>query len=292
MKLLSFKLVVLLLTILSYLPLRVLYVVSDFLYIVLYHLIKYRREVVHSNLKNSFPEKTESEIKAVEKEYYSYLADLMVESIKSITISEREIKERFTIENLHLITDELNNGNPLIAISGHYGNWEWGALRIALAFDQKTLVVYKPLTDKWFDDYINKVRAKFGTEMVSMRNTLRKIAAYRNEPHLLVLVGDQTPPHDQIELFIPFLNQPTPVFLGAEKIASRLNYPVVYFSINRLKRGYYECSILPLIDQSTFPGEHAVTYAHTRMLENDIQRDPSIWLWSHKRWKYKPKVHS
>lgn len=288
MKRFSFHAVKLFLTLISLLPFRMLYLLSDLLYVMLYYVLKYRRQVVADNLRNSFPEKSPEELVRIEKDYYAYLSDLMVESIKSITISESEIRKRFTLSGLELLTDKLNRGHSLIAISGHYGNWEWGALRIALAFEQKKLVVYKPLTDPLFDSFINRIRSRFGTEMISMKNTLRALTKYRKDPHLLILVGDQTPPREETQYFLSFLNQPTAVFLGAEKISERLSYPLVYFNIKRLKRGYYECSILPLIEDPADP-EYPITHAHTRMLEEAIRREPAIWLWSHKRWKFKPE---
>ena len=248
----------------------------------------YRRKVVFNNLKNSFPEKTINELKAIEKRYYRYLADLIIESVKSFTISPEEIKMRFVIKNLSAITSHLNNGRPVIAVSGHYGNWEWGSLAIAQLLNEDVLIVYKPLSNKRFESLINSVRSKFGAIMVPMKSTLRKLNEYKNKPYLLALVGDQTPPKEESNYFTNFLNQDTAVFLGVEKIAVKFDNPIVYFNITRIKRGYYECEIKPLVNNPKLTSKFEITKLHTMELEKNIQKAPEFWLWSHKRWKFSP----
>lgn len=248
----------------------------------------YRRKVVFNNLKNSFPEKTINELKAIEKRYYRYLADLIIESVKSFTISPEEIKMRFVIKNLSAITSHLNNGRPVIAVSGHYGNWEWGSLAISQLLKDDILIVYKPLTNKRFESLINSVRSKFGAVMVPMKSTLRKLSEYKNKPYLLALVGDQTPTKEESNYFTNFLNQDTAVFLGVEKIAVKFDNPIVYFNITRIKRGYYECEIKPLVNNPKLTSKFEITKLHTMELERNIQKAPEFWLWSHKRWKFSP----
>lgn len=273
----------------SLLPFTVLYLFSDLLYLILFYIIKYRRKVVLVNLKNAFPEKSIYELRQIEKKFYRYLADLIFETIKLITISEDEIRKRFVILNLEEITHNLDKGKSVIAISGHYGNWEMGPLASALAFKNKILVVYKPLTDQRFDHLINTIRSRFGTIMVPMKQTLRKIIEYKDQAHLLVLVGDQTPTREESNFFTSFLNQNTAVFLGVEKIAMKTNNPIVFFNIKRIKRGYYECLIKPLVNNPSVTKEYEITKAHTRELEKNIRFEPQYWLWSHKRWKFSPK---
>lgn len=288
MNIIAFRIISALIYLISLLPLRVLYVISDFFYIILYHLTGYRRKVVFNNLKNSFPEKTINELKAIEKRYYRYLADLIIESVKSFTISPEEIKMRFVIKNLSAITTHLNNGRPVIAVSGHYGNWEWGSLAISQLLKDDILIVYKPLSNKRFESLINSVRSKFGAVMVPMKSTLRKLSEYKNKPYLLALVGDQTPTKEESNYFTNFLNQDTAVFLGVEKIAVKFDNPIVYFNITRIKRGYYECEIKPLVNNPKLTSKFEITKLHTMELERNIQKAPEFWLWSHKRWKFSP----
>lgn len=285
----TFRITASILYLISLLPFPVLYFFSDILYIFLYYIVKYRRKVVLNNLLNSFPEKSRSEIEQIEKRFYRYLADLMLESVKTISISANEIKKRFVFKNLDNMKTYLQNGRSIIAVSGHYGNWEWGPVAIGLELREKVLVVYKPLSDKRFEELMISMRSRFGSIMVPMKQTLRKVFEYRNEPSVLVLVGDQTPTFEESQYITNFLNQQTAVFLGVEKIALKLKNPIVYFSINRIKRGYYECVIKSLIDNPEQTKDHEITQAHTRELEKNIRFQPEYWLWSHKRWKFSPE---
>ena len=274
----------------SLLPFPVLYLLSDILYVFLYYIFRYRRKVVLINLLNSFPEKSKTEIDEIEKRFYRHLADLMFESVKTISISANEIKKRFVFKNLEILTKYLQNGKSVIAVSGHYGNWEWGPVATGLELKEKVLVVYKPLSDKRFERLMNTMRSRFGSIMVPMKLTMRKVIEYKNEPNVLVLVGDQTPTREESQYFTKFLNQQTAVFLGVEKIALKTNNPIVYFSINKTKRGYYECVVKSLIDNPEQTMEYEITEAHTRELEKNIRFQPEYWLWSHKRWKFSPEI--
>ena len=270
------------------LPFWILYLFSDILYLLLFHVVKYRRKVVKLNLKNSFPEKSVADRLDIEKRFYQHLSDLILESIKTLSISPKSMKKRFVFSNLNELTKYFEQGKSVIAVSGHYGNWEWGPLATAYELKEKVLVVYKPLSDKRFDNLINKMRSRFGAILVPMKHTLRKIIEYNTQPHVLVLVGDQTPPREESQYFINFLNQPTAIFLGVEKIAIRTNKPVIYFSINKVKRGYYKCLIKPLVEVPNQTKEFEITNIHTQVLEHIIQKNPEYWLWSHKRWKFSP----
>ena len=284
-----FSVVAFLLKLISLLPFWLLYLLSDLLFFFIYYIFKYRRNVVQINLANAFPGKSSEERTDIERRFYSFLADMIVESIKSISITQKELTERYQFENLEAIKKHLNAGRSVIAVSGHYGNWEWGPLGIVLELDCDILVVYKPLSDKKFDHLINSIRSRFGTIMIPMKQTLRKVAEYKNKPHVLVLVGDQTPTRDESQYFTNFLNQPTAVFLGVEKIAVKTNNPIIYFSIKRIKRGYYKSVVKELINNPKDCAEYEITDAHTRELEDLIREMPDYWLWSHKRWKFKPE---
>jgi KDO2-lipid IV(A) lauroyltransferase len=288
MNLVFFKIISVLLYLISLLPFRILYLLSDILYLLLFHVVKYRRKVVKQNLKNSFPEKSVADRLEIEKRFYKHLSDLIFESIKTISISPKSLKKRFVFSNLTELTKYFEKGKSVIAVSGHYGNWEWGPLATAYELKEKVLVVYKPLSDNRFEKLINTMRSRFGAILVPMKHTLRKIIEYNSEPHVLVLIGDQTPPREESHYFINFLNQPTAIFLGVEKIAVRTNKPVIYFSINKIKRGYYECLIKPLVEVPNQTKEFEITNIHTQELENIIRNNPEYWLWSHKRWKFSP----
>ena len=277
---------------LSILPFWILYRLSDLLYLVLFYLIRYRRPVVARNLANSFPEKTTQERSAIEKKFYRFLADLIVENIKMRSMSAEDSQKRLALINKELPLSFLENGRPLMLVTGHYANWEWGIHSLSLMTDVPALIIYKPLTDKLFEGVYNAIRSRFGATMVPMQHTLRKMTEYKNVPHASVFLADQTPTRSASNFFIPFLNQPTAVFKGIEKIARKLDFPVVFCHIDRVRRGYYAARFTLLSEHPKATQEDEITLLHTRFLEEIIKKKPELWLWSHKRWKHKPNEES
>ncbi|WP_026898336.1 lysophospholipid acyltransferase family protein [Daejeonella oryzae] len=284
-----FRLASFFLHLISLLPFWLLYVFADILFVILYYLTAYRRKVTQSNLKNAFPEKSESERNLIERKYYRFLADNILESIKMKSMSADDIRKRCKVHNPEEVNKHLDNGKAVLLATGHYANWEWGNLIIALTFPEKLFVIYKPLSNKNFDTFINKMRAKFGAVMVPMRLTLRKIVELKSEKYLFGFASDQTPTRHESQYFTTFLNQPTAVFLGLEKIAKTTNNPVVFTHINRLKRGYYEYTFTTLVEHPKLTAEHEITNLHTQKLEQIIKQKPELWLWSHRRWKFRPE---
>ncbi|MGV3706671.1 MAG: lysophospholipid acyltransferase family protein [Arcticibacter sp.] len=273
--------------IVSLLPFRVLYFLADLVYILLYHVIKYRRTVVMGNLRNSFPEKTSAELSRIEKRFYLNLVDVMVETLKMASMSEASIQKRLHITNQDEIRKFYNQGRPVMIVTAHYGNWEWGSPIISSLYPEPCMVVYKPLSDKNFEQIMNGWRSRFGAIMVPMKNTLRALHACKSKTFSLALVGDQTPVQSETQYFTDFLNQRTPIFLGIEKIAMKRNMPVIYAHLDRVRRGFYECHLTTLFENPETTAEYEITETHTRFLEKIIIRKPEMWLWSHKRWKFK-----
>jgi len=276
---------ILLLTILSYLPFWVLYLLSDFLFVILYYLFKYRRKVVNDNLAASFPLKTLHERNLIAKLFFAYLSDLIVETIKMISISAEEAQKRFNIINPELIDNYVKKDRNVIMVAGHYGNWEMANV-MGFVTDKKKLVIYKPLTNKIFNDFLNHVRSKFSAIMVPMKMVMRTLVQLRNEPTISFFLSDQTPVAHEANYFTQFLNQHTAVFLGVEKIAKTTNGVVVFCNVSILKRGYYSCEFVPLVEEPKLTAEYEITQSHTRYLEKIINENPAYWLWSHKRWKF------
>jgi KDO2-lipid IV(A) lauroyltransferase len=273
----------------SLLPFWFLYGLADVIFLFLYYIIRYRRDVVALNLKNSFPEKGEAERKKIERRYYRYLADLMMETIKMITVSEASLRKRMKPTNPEMVAHYFNQGRSIIAAAGHYCNWEMAALAFGLLTTEKRIIVYKPQTNEVFNDMFNRVRARFGAILVAMKQTLRTMISFKNELTFSVLVSDQTPNMHEINYFTNFLNQPTAVFLGIEKLAKMMNAVVLFYRIDRVKRGYYTYTLVPLIEHPKETTGHEITEAHVHYLEKMIQENPQYWLWSHRRWKYKPE---
>lgn len=269
----------------SWLPFPVLYLIADLLFIILYYAARYRRGVVFTNLQNSFPEKRPDELAVIEKKFYRYLSDMMLESVKMASISKRTIKKRFRLNNPEEINKYFNAGKPVMLVTAHYGNWEWGSLILSATYREPLIIVYKPQTNKTFESIMNHIRSRFGAIMVPMKQTLRKIVSYRSGTFWAVFLGDQTPVKAEANYFTSFLNQRTPVFLGIEKIAKMTGAPVVFGHLNQIKRGYYEATFTTLAEDAAATGDHEITEMHTRFLENIIREKPELWLWSHKRWK-------
>ena len=274
---------------LSLLPFWILYLISDFFYLIIYHLIGYRRKVVKENLLNSFPEKTDQERLAIEKKFYHYLCDLMVETVKMITISKKSISKRITSDNIEVLENYFSQGKSVIGAVGHYCNWEMANIGLSAYFDITLLVVYKPLTNKLFDDFFVKMRSKFGSTLVAMKNTTRAMVKHKDVRTFSLLVADQTPTKNEAFYFTDFLNQPTAFFLGIEKLAKLTDQVVVFCDVKRLKRGYYQYTFIPIEEQPKQTAEYQITNGYIKCLEEMIRREPQYWLWSHRRWKFKPE---
>jgi len=283
------KLGILILYLISLLPFWFLYILSDIAFVIIYYIVHYRRDVVQQNLRNSFPEKTDQERRDIERKYYRYLADLIVETIKMITVSEKQIRKRVVATNSDLVFEYFTKGKSIIAVAGHYCNWEMAALNFNFVTDKRFMIIYKNLSNKTFDDFFIKIRSRFGGQPVAMKQTLRKMVEYRKELTVSVLVGDQTPVMHEVNYFANFLNQPTAVFLGIEKIAKTIDAAVVFYDMKRVKRGYYEYTLVPLTETPKETAEHEITDMHVKYLEGMIRREPQYWLWSHRRWKFKPE---
>lgn len=273
----------------SLLPFAILYLISDIIFLVVYYIIGYRRKVVQKNLSNAFPEKSEAELKSIEKKYYKYLADLIVETVKMITASKKSILKRLTATNSELINRYFSQGRNIMLAVGHYGNWEMSALMLSTLVNEKLLIVYKPLTNKIFDDFFNNMRSRFGAEMIAMKNVLRTMVKEKNNLNMSVFVADQTPVQHEATYFTTFLNQPTAFFLGIEKIAKLTDPVVVFADLKYIKRGHYEYTGIVLTENAKETAEHEITDKYVRCLEAMIKRQPEYWLWSHRRWKFKPE---
>jgi KDO2-lipid IV(A) lauroyltransferase len=275
----------------SLLPFPVFYLFSDFIYFLLYRVVGYRKKVVFDNLKNSFPEKSHYELKKIEKDFYRYLCDLFLETIKTLTISRSEAVKRckFNAKTTLLFNELANKNQSCIIVMGHYGNWEWAGNSFSLQCKQQLYVIYHPLSNKYFDKLMYDLRTRFGTKLYAMKDTMREMIRNKNEVNATAFIADQTPSPDSA-YWTTFMNQDTPVFWGTEKIAQKLNYPIVYITIKKIKRGYYEVDSELLINEPKNTSLGEISELHTRKLESDIITQPSIWLWSHRRWKHKKNV--
>lgn len=276
----------------SWLPLWLLYFISDVYYYLVYYVIRYRRKVVRTNLQHAFPEKSLPEIVSVEKKFYRHLCDLFVEMYRMWHMSEKEIRRRCVFTNPEVIQHHFDQGKSVIGVLGHYGNWEWMAsYSLWMPQDVDFFTLYKPLHDQVTDRMMIKIRSRFKAIPVPRRDILRKVVESKKQGRLFLagFIGDQTPNPDNLNCWMEFLNQDTPVLIGTEKIARKYDLPVISLRMRKVKRGYYEVDFVDVCAEpkALEPGE--LTRIHTRMLEQYIKEVPELWLWSHKRWKYTRK---
>ena len=271
----------------SYLPFAILYAFSNFIYFLTYHLVGYRKTVVRENLKNSFPNLSEKELTKIEKGFYKHFADFLVESAKSLTISDEEIRERCALINPEVVDEYFSKGRSVIVLCGHYNNWEYYAVGIAQQMRHQTVAAYQPLKNKFFDNVLLRSRQRFGMKMISMREIPRYFAKNIDRPTMSIMVNDQSPGNPKTAYWNTFLNQDTGWMKGAEKLAAKYDQAVLFGSIRKKKRGFYEVMFYPISDDVTQHSEGLVLDKHAEYLEMVIREHPEYWLWSHKRWKHK-----
>ncbi len=238
------------------------------------------------NLKNSFPTKTEAEIKQIYRAYYRYLCDLVLETLKTMRMSERQARARCIFHKADWLDKLYAENRSILIVMGHHGNWEWAGPSFTLNNSYQLVVIYRPLSNIYFERMTSQMRTKFGTRITPVNNTLRDMVANRSQVTATAFIADQTATPDNA-YWTTFLNQDTAVFTGPEKLAKKFNYPVVYMNVRRPKRGYYEVTpeLLFLNPKDTTEGE--ICEVFTKRLEKEILLQPETWLWSHKRWKHK-----
>lgn len=272
------------------LPLKALYVLSDILYFWVYKVVGYRLKVARENLKTSFPEKSEKELKNIERRFYRHFCDYFVETIKLLHISNKEIQERFVFKDMEIVHNLMQEGKSGIMYLGHYGNWEW-VPSINLLFDDESLLgqIYRPLKNKIFDDIFLKIRSRFGSVGIPKNDTLRAIINYKRqgEKILIGFMSDQTPSWGNIHYWTDFLNHETGVYTGVERIAKKTDFFVTYLDIVKEGRGRYTAHVKLITYNPKSEPEFAITEKYIREMEKTILRDPAYWLWTHKRWKHK-----
>lgn len=272
----------------SLLPLRVHYVLSDIIFSILYGLFGYRKKVVRENLRTSFPEKSEDELRKIERGFYHFLCDYLVESVKLMTISRENLKRRMVFKGTELIDQCIEEGQSCAIYLGHYCNWEW-VTSLPLWFTPKARCgqIYHPIENEAFDRLFLRLRQRLDALCIPMQDTLRKVLEFRRigQPVVIGYISDQKPHWVNIHHWVDFLHHDTPVLTGTERIVRKMNHAVFYLDMRRVRRGYYEAE-LKLITRhpQEVKGEYGLTDIYYRMLEQNIKQAPEFWLWSHKRW--------
>ncbi len=272
---------------LSLLPFRVLYWISDGLFFLFFHVSGYRKKVVLQNIRNSFPEKSEKEHIEICRKFYKHLCDVMVESLKTFTISKKEILKRIVCNNPEVVNKFYDRKQSIIIVGGHYNNWELFAVSIGLLFKHKGGGIYQPLTNKYFEEKMLSSRGKYGTNLVPVKKVKQFFEDNKNIPIAPIFATDQSPSNPNTAYWMKFLNQDTGVLFGAEKFAKEYNFPVVYCRMNKIRRGFYTLDFFDVTDTPKETAFGEITEKATHLLEKDILTAPEFWLWSHRRWKHK-----
>lgn len=275
----------------SLLPFKILYGFSWLIYIVLNYFIGYRRKVIYQNLKNSFPEKSEKEIKSIQKKFYKNFSDYLVETLKSLSISIEELDKRHTYSNLEIFKECQSDKKNVMMMAGHIFNWEWFVAMGPNVQTPHTVAVYHKVKNKFWNDQINKIRGKFGTIQLDMKNTPRFMMSTPNDgSHAYLFVADQSPKRSAIHYDLEFLNQTTPVFIGFDKIAIKKNMAVVFCNMVKVKQGHYHTTFEQILPDGEKFEEMEIVHKFFEKLEITIRNNPDNWLWSHKRWKFKKGI--
>ena len=273
------------------LPLKILYILSDILFFPMFYIVRYRRKLVYQNMKDSFPEKSEKEIRRMEKAFYHHFCDYIVETIKLLHISDKETRKRVKFHNTEALQEIVDNGGSCLMLLGHYGNWEF-VPSVTLWMRKGSVVfaqIYRTLKNKWFDRFFLKLRGRYHSECIAKQDTLRSILRYKSSgrPSITGFMADQTPSPANIHHWVNFLNHDTPVFTGVEKIAHKVGFSVFYFDVEKIKRGYYSVTIREISKNPKETEEFEITNKYMEMMETTILRAPEYWLWTHNRWKHK-----
>lgn len=282
-----------LLKLISYIPFRALYVLSDGLYYILYYIIRYRRKIVRKNLTESFPTLKGKEILQVEKKFYRYFTDQVLESCKMATISPEEMKKHMKFTNIEAANAVFKEGKSIALYMGHYGNWEWiSSIPLWVAEGVTSVQIYHKLRNDNTNRLILNMRERLGAISVEMRKTARYITEITNTNQVSVIgfIADQSPKKKEVRYFLPFLHHRTPILVGTEKIVKHYGFEAWFLDMKRVKRGYYEAELIRMHEEPASLPDFELTEIYFRMLEKMIQERPELYLWTHNRFKHATKL--
>ncbi|MCS4304691.1 lipid A biosynthesis acyltransferase [Chryseobacterium pennae] len=275
----------------SKLPLRILYIFSDVMFFLNYYLVGYRKKVITQNLINSFPDKSEEEIREIRKKFYRNFSDYLVETIKSFSISETESRVRMQHINQDVFHEVQKEGKNIILLAGHVFNWEWINALARIVPQKHCHPVYRKVNSSFWENQMKKVRNKFGNEALEANEVILNIFRNKNDGNsIYMFVADQTPHFSHVTYGLEFMNQRTPAFIGYDKLATRMDLAFIYCEMKKVKRGYYQVNYYRIYpDQEKF-SEHEVVRKFHKMLENTLHKHPDNYLWSHRKWKYQDSI--
>lgn len=290
MQFLAFIIAYPLLWLISMLPFRIFYWISDLIFFVVYYLIGYRKKTVKHNLKIALPHLTDKERLILEKKFYHHFCDSFMEMVKTMTISVEEMQERFQITNLELLKEYEEKNRSIMVLASHYASWEW-LIAINLKSSYQGVGVYKKIANRYFDKVIKGIRSKFKTELVSTDKTIPLMANNQRKGILSLygLISDQSPKTKQIAHWESFMGIETPVHIGPELLSKKYNLNVVFAKVKKVKRGYYEATLIPITDDAKSLPNYEIIHRYIKEVEKQIYEAPEYYFWTHKRWKHHKK---
>ncbi len=290
MQLLIFILTYPLLWVISVLPFRLFYAFSDFIFFWVYRVIGYRTKVVQENLELVFPEKSPSELKRIEVDFYRHLCDMFLEMVKTMNLSKAAIKKRYVVENIEVL-QKIEKEKSILIVCSHYANWEWN-VSINNYVEAKGYAVYQRIVNKYFDRWIKKVRARWNTTLITSENTVKTVVRSKRDGKIGIygMVSDQSPQWHRAQYWTEFMGIKVPVINGAETMARKMDLAVVFLKVSKVKRGYYSAQLIPISLSGAETEKNEITDTFLRLTEQQIREKPEYYLWTHKRWKHRNKV--
>lgn len=290
MQLVAYILVYPLLWLISILPFRLLYILSDIICLLIYRIIGYRKATVKNNLRLVFPEKSEKEISNITSKFYKHFCDLFLEMIKTLSISNKQLQKRFVIDTPETLKLLNNSSRSTILMYGHYASYEWSSV-IQSHVSTQGLAIYKKLANPYFDKLVRDIRSKYKTELINSKKALFRIEELykNNEARVIAFLSDQSPKLKPKNTWFEFMGINVPCFTGAELSAKKYNFPVVFLKIDKVKRGHYKAELVVLSEDPSKEEDLYISKKFNKLLEEQIKKAPEYYLWTHKRWKHKGK---
>ncbi len=290
MQLLVFLLAYPVLRLISILPRPLFYGFSDLAFVLVFYLARYRRKVVRENLRLALPERSESDRDKIEREFYRHLCDLLLEMVKTMHLSKKEVARRYRIKNIEYLR-ALEKDRSVLLLCTHFANWEWNT-SINNYVSSNGFAIYQKIGNPYFDRLIRKIRAKWNTEPLEQKETVKRII--KNEKQgirgVYGMVSDQSPMMSKAQYWSEFMGIKVPIFVGAEGLARKLDLAAVFLKVTKVKRGYYEAEFIPIAEKGSSTEEHEITEQFLRLAEKQIREKPEHYLWTHRRWKHRGKA--
>ena len=290
MQLLVFILVYPALWFVSKLPYRLFYMLSDFFFFMVYHVVGYRKKVVYNNLKLVFPEKKEKEVLRIQKDFFKHMCDMFMEMVKTMNLSKNQVKKRYDIKNIEVI-QEIEKTKSVLVVCAHYANWEWN-VSMNNYVQSKGYAVYQKIGNDYFDKWIKRVRERWNTTLITQKQTVKTVVRDKSigVTGIFGMVSDQSPQAHRAQYWSEFMGIKVPIFNGAEIMARKMDLAVVFLKVSKVRRGYYQAEFIPITTSGSETAKNEITDTFLKLTEQQIREKPEHYLWTHRRWKHRNKV--